>query len=145
MTENSPAYQLGGPPFGNIALGNSLGERPKYSLSLHALVNVLGISISDVARCVGLTRARIGHFLNLGSPVPMRRRIEFNNILREALRNYEDSIEYFESGRCGPDMASDVLPGGLDAAKAVLKVCSELLEKDLWSIAAISESDEDAA
>ena len=67
------------------------------SASLHALVNILGVKSTDVAQAVGLTRGRIAHFLNPEERVPLRRRREFIDLLRDYIQDTHESYDRFES------------------------------------------------
>lgn len=117
--------------FNRIIVGFSTAE----SLSLHALVNIVGMSYSDVAKAVGLTRARIGHFVNLAHPISLRRRHDFANLLREAIQTWEERIANFE-GDPNAEEHSDSHPNALELAENMLEMCRVLLTEDEADLAA---------
>ena len=102
------------------------------SASLHALVNILGVKSAKVAHEVGLTRGRIAHFLNPDERVPLRRRREFIDLLREAIRDTEESYDRFESRMQGrkPRLFEEEMLEAIPPFRDLLAVCQKLLEAD---------------
>ena len=59
---------------------------------LHTLIFIAGVSRADVAKVTGLTRGRIGHYLNLREPVPDDRERQFYELLHDITEGYEAAL-----------------------------------------------------
>lgn len=64
----------------------------KLPAVLHALINVAGVPRSYVADATGLTRGRIGHYLNLRDLVPEDRERQFYELLHDITEGYEAAL-----------------------------------------------------
>ena len=120
------ASKLSAGPF--QARARDVGE----SASLHALINILGVKSIDVAREVGLTRGRIAHFLNPAEHVPLSRRQDFIDLLRDTIRNTEEAYDRFESDNQGRELPhwKEQLLEAIPPYRDLLAVCQRILEAD---------------
>ncbi len=69
---------------GKMLVGDLILKKgPQLPGVLHALINWAGASRANVAKMTGLTRGRIGHYLQLYEPVPEDRERQFYEILHD--------------------------------------------------------------
>ena len=102
--------------------------------ALHALIYVAGISRADVAKATGLTRGRIGHYLNRNDPVPEDRERQLYELLRDITQGYEDALaddkEWYPENN--PDLIDPSLFDGdvrdaMPIVRNIVKVCRRVL------------------
>ena len=63
-----------------------------------------------MAKVTGLTRGRIGHYLNLDEPVPEDRERQFYELLRDITQGYEEALADLEEYQEHIDEESGLMP-----------------------------------
>ena len=122
---------MGHGAFDDRCLGASMF---KYKgAALCALVDVLGVSRADLARELGVSRSRMSQFMGQNFEIPANRRRQINYVLREALEAWDESVATSSSdGKLSDSVtkSKDLIPGGLQMAESISKVCHQLLKQD---------------
>ena len=88
-------HDVGSARFGSLAMLNS-ESRPDLVM-LHTLVYLVGISRADVAELTGLTRSRIGHYLNYAEPVTEQRQRQLYFVLKTIIEAFEENLAAVEA------------------------------------------------
>ncbi len=90
---------------------------------LDTLLNIVGMPPADIARHIGLTRGRIGHY-QAGDPVPAQRQQQLYFVLRgvtEALEGHCTALA------ASPEFKGALSRKGTHVAWAIIKACRETL------------------
>ncbi len=96
---------------------------------LHALIYVAGVSRADVAKVTGLTRGRIGHYLNLNEPVPEGRERQFYELLHDITQGYERALTAFdEVWEDLSDSPIGLVPAAVPVVREIVKACHIALD-----------------
>ncbi len=88
-------HEVGSARFGILAMLKS-ESRPDLIL-LHTLIYLVGISRADVAELTGLTRSRIGHYLNYAEQVPEHRQRQLYFVLKAIIEASRKALADFEA------------------------------------------------
>ncbi len=127
--------------FGSMQIGHLLMRRgPHVSILLHTLIYVAGVSKADLARETGLTRGRIGHYLNLDEPVPEDREQQFFEILCGMMEVFEETLERIDQDQEFFLEEMHLVPEAVPVAREIVKVCHNVLA----NFAAAHQSKDDA-
>jgi transcriptional regulator with XRE-family HTH domain len=94
---------------------------------LHALNNVAKISQADLAKAAGVTRGRIGHYLNLDERVPEDRERRFYEILRGVTEEYEQTVKKLDEDPELSPQNERLVPEAVPVAREIAKACREVL------------------
>ncbi len=100
---------------------------PHIPVVLHTLINVAGASKADLAKMTGLTRGRIGHYLNLDEPVPEDRERQFYESLRAITEAYEEILAMLDRD---PEIFLEekpLVPEAVPVALEIVKACRKVL------------------
>jgi hypothetical protein len=101
---------------------------PHVSTVLHALIYVAGVSRAHVAKGTGLTRGRIGHYLNLNEPVPEGRERQFYELLHDITQGYERALtEVDEVWEDLSDSSIGLVPAAVPVVREIVKACRKAL------------------
>ena len=101
-------------------------QRGTQSAVLDTLLYVLKVPKATLAKMTGLTRARIGHYANLGGPIPQQRQEQLYFILRNITAAWhEDWLAVCD--RPG-DFGDRMVPETLPIAENILALCHVVLK-----------------
>ncbi len=109
---------------GNLIFSNYEG----MSLALHALLYIVGVSSSDVAKMTGLSRSRIGQYGGRCVPVPAHRAYQFHYILKGVVESFEENLSALKKDP--KSFKAALVKGAVPAAQSIVAVCRGVLEAE---------------
>ena len=86
---------------------------------LHALIYVAGVSKAETAKMIGVTRGRIGHYVNGDEPVPEDRERQIYETLRDITEANEKGLARLKGD---PLFFNEAAPVAFEMVKACRKV-----------------------
>ncbi len=86
---------------------------------LHALIYVAGVSKAETAKMIGVTRGRIGHYVNGDEPVPEDRERQIYETLRDITEANEKGLDRLKGD---PLFFNEAAPVAFEMVKACRKV-----------------------
>lgn len=117
------------------------GHHKGMSLSLHALLYVVGVSKAAVGKMSGLTRGRINHYCfhgpltkaniladDFGEPVPRHRAQQFHYILRSVIESFEENLTALKKDP--KSFKAGLVKEAVPAAQAIVTTCRAILEAE---------------
>ncbi len=109
--------------FGNLAMLKS--ESRTDLVMLHTLIYLVGISRADVAKLTGLTRSRIGHYLNYAEEVPKGRQRQLYFVLEGIIKAFEENLAAVEADP--EEVEACLVPETLPVVRAIVEASRKAL------------------